>query len=132
MGQVGLVCLARNPASASIRSAFLEAASCRKRTGARPHVPHAGERHGKEQVHEFFDILSRSLTFDRFEPREFIAQGDRVVVLGNYRGRAIGGNAFESEWAMVFTLRNGKVVHFQEFTDSAAINAAFEGAAGGR
>ncbi len=95
-------------------------------TGAGPHVPHAGERHGKAQVAEFFAILGRSLTFDRFEPRDFIAQGDKVVALGNYRGRAIGGKAFDSEWVMVFTLQNGRVVHFQEFTDSAAINAAFE------
>jgi len=26
---------------------------------------------------------------------------------------------------MVFTLKNGRVSHFQEFSDSAAINAAF-------
>jgi ketosteroid isomerase-like protein len=26
---------------------------------------------------------------------------------------------------MVFTVRNGKVTHFQEFSDSAGINAAF-------
>jgi uncharacterized protein len=98
-------------------------------TGAGPHVPHAGERHGKGQIREFFDILGRSLTFDRFEPREFIAQGDHVVVLGHYSGRAVRGKAFESDWAMVFRVRNGKVVHFQEFTDSAAINAAFEAVA---
>ncbi len=95
-------------------------------TGAGPQVPHAGERHGKDQVTEFFAILGRSLTFERFEPRDFIAQGDRVVVLGSYRGRSRNGKTFESEWAMVFTLRNGKVVYFQEFTDSAAINAAFD------
>jgi ketosteroid isomerase-like protein len=29
---------------------------------------------------------------------------------------------------MVFTLRNGKVVQFQEFSDSAAINAAYDAA----
>ena len=50
-------------------------------TGAGPQVPHAGERHGKDQVTEFFAILGRSLTFERFEPRDFIAQGDRVVDL---------------------------------------------------
>jgi ketosteroid isomerase-like protein len=31
----------------------------------------------------------------------------------------------DSDFAMVFTLRNGKVTHFQEFCDSAAINAAY-------
>ena len=30
---------------------------------------------------------------------------------------------------MVFTLRDGKVVQFQEFSDSAAINAAYDSAA---
>jgi ketosteroid isomerase-like protein len=29
-------------------------------------------------------------------------------------------------WTMVFTLRDGKVVHFQEFCDSAALNAAYQ------
>ena len=29
---------------------------------------------------------------------------------------------------MVFTLRNGKVVRFQEFSDSAGINAAYAAA----
>jgi len=28
---------------------------------------------------------------------------------------------------MVFTLTNGRVSHFQEFSDSAAINAAYAG-----
>ena len=29
------------------------------------------------------------------------------------------------DFAMVFTLKDGKVIRFREFTDSAAINAAF-------
>jgi ketosteroid isomerase-like protein len=29
------------------------------------------------------------------------------------------------DFAMVFTLHNGKVTEFQEFTDSAAVNAAY-------
>jgi ketosteroid isomerase-like protein len=36
------------------------------------------------------------------------------------------GKGFESDFAMVFTVRNGKVTAFQEFTDSAAINAAYQ------
>jgi ketosteroid isomerase-like protein len=35
------------------------------------------------------------------------------------------GKAFEAGFAMVFTLRGGKIAAFREFTDSAGINAAF-------
>jgi ketosteroid isomerase-like protein len=37
-----------------------------------------------------------------------------------------GHGRFVSDWVMVFTLRNGKVVSFQEFTDSAAIDRAYQ------
>lgn len=96
-------------------------------TGAGPHVPTAGERRGKSSVAEFFRILAESTTFEQFEPREFVAQNDKVVALGHYRARTKGGGQFESDWTMVFTLRGGKIVQFQEFTDSAAVNAAFAG-----
>jgi ketosteroid isomerase-like protein len=33
--------------------------------------------------------------------------------------------SFKSDFAMVFTLRNGKVIRFQEFCNSAAINDAY-------
>jgi ketosteroid isomerase-like protein len=35
------------------------------------------------------------------------------------------GKSFDSDFAMVFTLRNGRMSHFQEFSDSAAINSAY-------
>jgi uncharacterized protein len=95
-------------------------------TGAASYVPTAGERHGKASVGEFFRILGQNVQFERFEPREFVAQDDKVVALGRYSGKTPGGRTFESEWAMVFTLRDGKVVSFQEFCDSAALNAAYQ------
>ena len=93
--------------------------------GAAPHVPTAGERRGKAQVGEFFKLVSETVTFSQFEPREFVASGDKVVALGHYTATTSVGKGFESDFAMVFTLRNGKVTEFQEFTDSAAINAAY-------
>ena len=58
-------------------------------------------------------------------PQHFIAQGDRVVALGHYTAKTSAGGAFDSDFVMVFMLRNGKVTEFQEFLDSAALNAAF-------
>lgn len=94
-------------------------------TGAGRHVPTAGERRGKAAVREFFKIVGETTQFERFEPREFIAQGDKVVTLGHYTAKTPTGKKFDSDFVMVFTLRTGKVSHFQEFLDSAAINAAF-------
>jgi ketosteroid isomerase-like protein len=93
--------------------------------GAAAHVPTSGERRGKSAVATFFKQVAETMKFSRFEPKEFVATGDKVVALGSYSGTTSIGKSFESEFAMVFTLRNGKVSHFQEFTDSAAINAAY-------
>jgi ketosteroid isomerase-like protein len=95
--------------------------------GAAPKVPTAGVRKGPDAVADFFRLLSESVAFTKFEPREFFAQGDKVVVLGFYSATSIAtGRAFESEWVMVFTVKNGKVTEFKEFNDSAQLNAAFD------
>jgi ketosteroid isomerase-like protein len=92
-------------------------------TGA--HVPTSGERQGKAAVGEFFKQVASNVNFSTFEPREFIATGDKVVTLGRYTATTPLKKGFDSDFAMVFTLRNGKVTHFQEFCNGAAINAAF-------
>ena len=94
--------------------------------GTAEHVPFSGERKGKAGVGEFFKQVAESEDFQQFEPREFVAQGDKVVAIGHYRAvTKVTGKTFESDFVMVFTLREGKVATFQEFTDSAGINAAF-------
>jgi uncharacterized protein len=94
--------------------------------GTAKHVPFSGARAGKPAVAEFFKQVAESEDFQQFEPREFVAQGDKVVALGHYRAvTKRTGRMFDSDFVMVFTLRDGKVATFQEFTDSAAINAAF-------
>jgi ketosteroid isomerase-like protein len=94
--------------------------------GTAPHVPFSGERKGKSQVAEFFEQVAAAEDFQQFEPREFVAQGEKVVAMGHYRAvTKPTGKSFESDFVMVFTLRDGKVARFQEFTDSAGINAAF-------
>lgn len=93
--------------------------------GAAAHVPTAGERRGKAAVAEFFKLVAANITFSRFEPKQFVASGDKVVALGHYTATTPLKTGFDSDFAMVFTLRDGKVAHFQEFCDVAAINAAF-------
>src|SRR5215211_6045362 len=54
--------------------------------GAGTHVPMAGKRSGRAGAAEFFKLLDQHNRFKAFEPREFIASGDRVIVLGTYTG----------------------------------------------
>jgi hypothetical protein len=94
--------------------------------GTANYVPFSGARTGKASVAEFFKRVAETEDFQQFEPRELVAQGDTVVAIGSYRATAKAtGRTFESDFVMVFTFRNGRVVAFREFTDSAALNAAF-------
>jgi uncharacterized protein len=89
-------------------------------------APFGGDYRGRGEVARFFSEMQQSEEVTRFEPREFIAQGDKVVALGMYAStiRSTGRKA-ESEWVHVFTFRDGKVVKFQEYFDTAAAVSAY-------
>ena len=88
-------------------------------------LPWAGAFKGKQQVANFFAQVGQNLEFSEFAPREFIEQGDTVVVLGVSTGRTKKtGKTVKDEWAHVFKFRQGKVVSWQEYVDTAANVAA--------
>jgi hypothetical protein len=96
-------------------------------TGLSGKVPMAGRRRGLNSVREFFRVMGEQVTFEEFEPREYVAQGDRVVALGHYRVTVRRSERrFESDWVMIFTVRDGKILSFEEFTDSAGFLEAWE------
>jgi uncharacterized protein len=83
-------------------------------------LPTAGRRTGRQQVAEFFTAVNDTFEIQRFEPKDFIAQGDRVVVTGIDVSRVKAtGKVIEGEWAHIFTLKDGKVVRMQEYQDTA-------------
>ena len=60
-------------------------------------------------------------------PREFVAQGDKVVSLGHYRWRVKStGQEYSSDFAHVFTVSDGKITGFQEYTDTASAARAYQ------
>jgi ketosteroid isomerase-like protein len=88
-------------------------------------IPFSGRHSGREGVAGFFSELAGSQDSVSFEPREFVAQGDKVVALGTYRWRVKkNGREYGGDWAHVFTVRDGKIVGFHEYMDSAAATAA--------
>ena len=89
-------------------------------------VPYFGERKGRDGALEFFKHLGSNVEFERFEPGDFIAEGERVVVLGFERGRVRRtGKVFDNSWALVFTIRDGMVAGLHIYDNTAAIAEAF-------
>jgi len=91
-------------------------------------VPLAGTHTGKQAVGAWFGTLDANVEFQAFEPREFIAQGDKLVVLLHIENtvRSTGGKLAVDE-AHLWTFRDGKVAGFRVYTDTEAGAAAFSG-----
>jgi ketosteroid isomerase-like protein len=89
-------------------------------------ISFSGKRHGRDRVGEFFQSMSEMQSAQQFEPSEFVAQGNKVMVTGHYAWSIKAtGNQFESDWVHVFTVRDGRVTHFREFFDSHLAEAAY-------
>lgn len=89
-------------------------------------IPWTGARGGKDGALAFFQALGANLEFEVFEPNQFIDGGNTVAVLGRTRAHCKSGGqgTFDCEWVHVFTIGSGKLLRFQEFYDTAAIEHA--------
>lgn len=91
-------------------------------------IPFSGTWRGREGVAKWFGIIAETVEFRRWDPGdfEFVAQGETVVVLGHEQDTAKPtGRKFDQRWVQAMTLRNGKVARFRQFSDTAAVAAAF-------
>ena len=76
--------------------------------------PNAGTFNGKEAVMGWFGGLGSTLDFTTFEPREFIAEDDKVVSLVYAEATVRStGRAVVNHEAHVWTFRDGKLARFQ-------------------
>src|SRR5262249_18602389 len=83
------------------------------------------ENNGKAEVVRYFAGLAADWEMIHFTATEFIAQGDRVVVLSTmeFRHRTTG-KVIESPKADVFRFRDGLIAECFEFFDTAKAPAA--------
>jgi len=89
-------------------------------------IPSAGTYRGKEGVGRFFATLSEQVDIHKFEPHEFIAQGDHVVVLISTEATVKStGRTINNHVAHVWTFKGGKLGRFETFQDTAALVAAY-------
>lgn len=61
-------------------------------------------------------------------PRQFVAEGDTVVALGDYSGTyKATGKSFKAPFAHVWTFRDGKAISFHQHTDTAVHQKPLQG-----
>jgi ketosteroid isomerase-like protein len=75
------------------------------------------------------DVLQKASEMEISSPTppEYVAQGDRVLVVGYAQGKVIATNkAFEDDWVFAITVRNGKLTNIREYIDTQALARASE------
>lgn len=94
--------------------------------GTREDFAAFGSRNGLEGVKSFFKDVAENNQFSLFEPRDFFANGDKVVVTGHYTmTQKKTGKPVDSDWAHIFTFKGGKLVAWRELNDSTAFYKAY-------
>jgi uncharacterized protein len=89
-------------------------------------LPLSGTYNGQAGVISFFQGVGANEDIQALEPREFIADGDKVVVLGYEKVIARStGRPYECNFAHVWTVRDGKIVRMEFFLDTEAVAAAY-------
>ena len=86
--------------------------------------PLAGTRHGHAGLADLLETASKSMETST-EPREFVAQGDRVLVVGFAKGKIKATNkTFVDDWIFAITVRDGKLTSIREYIDTQALARA--------
>lgn len=89
-------------------------------------APWSGEGRGHDHVQRFFQAFGAAAALKMFEPRTFLAEEGKVVVLGYEEGTAREtGRDWKAHFTHVFTVAGGKITAHREYVDTQAIAEAF-------
>jgi uncharacterized protein len=87
--------------------------------------PLAGTHRGHAGLAALLQKASDTVETSFPKPPEFVAQGDRVLVVGFARGKVKATNKmFEDDWVFAITVRNGKLAKIREYVDTQALARA--------
>lgn len=88
-------------------------------------VPWIGRKSGKSGAAEFYAQIREQIASERFEVKDILAKGSRVVVIGALASRVKRtGKLIESEFVFDFIVTNGLITRFRLFEDSFAVARA--------
>ena len=88
--------------------------------------PYGGTYTGADAILENV-FMKLGTEWEKFSavPDDFLDAGDQIVALGNYSGKYNStGKSMKVPFAHVWTLRDGKIVKFVQYTDTLKISEA--------
>ena len=89
--------------------------------------PLAGTHRGHAGLTAFLQKASDSVQTSYPKPPEFVAQGNRVLVIGVAQGKIKATKkTFKDDWVFDITVQNGKVKSIREYIDTQALARASE------
>ncbi|MGD1278776.1 MAG: nuclear transport factor 2 family protein [Tepidisphaeraceae bacterium] len=89
-------------------------------------VPWSGDFSGKDRVPRFFEAIFQSVDVEAFEPKEWVADGDTVVSLGEFACRVRRtGKKSRNRWVFIWKFRDGRICSYEQFHDP-ALAVAFQ------
>lgn len=89
--------------------------------------PLAGTHVGHEGLADVVQKASEELEMAYPSPPQFVAQGDRVFVIGVATGKIKATNkTFKDDWVFDITIRDGRLTNIREYIDTQALARASE------
>ena len=98
--------------------------TCYSLAGGAPGAEFTAKIHSKKDFERYFKGLLDDWEMINYKTGDFIAEGDQVAMRGStaWRNRKTG-KVVDTPKADFWTFRNGKIVEFHEFYDTAALIA---------
>ena len=77
----------------------------------------------KEGVRAFFSNILDKTEIIKFEPQQFIVEGNMVVVLGQEHQKVKrSGRELKQKWVQIYTVENDLITRMEEFATSEEVN----------
>ena len=90
-------------------------------------IPFCGTYNGHEGMIKFLTLVSQTIKMTSFVPRQFLGNGDTVVVMGEDSANVVStGKSYTTHWIQVFVLKDKKVVQGRAYIDTLQIAKAFQ------
>ena len=88
-------------------------------------LPYGGSWEGRRGVEQFLDAHDAAEEILEFEVRRMVADGDTVIAIGHFAGRAKpDGREWSTEFVHELTITDGRLRRWEAFFDTAAAVAA--------
>jgi len=89
-------------------------------------IPFEGRFEGREGFAAYLQAIPAAIDIEQFEVDDILSEGDRVVVLGRETSRVLSTDKrYTMSWVHVLRVHDGRIQHFREYNDTAAMLAAF-------